>query len=167
VIRRGALLLETMLALAIFVIAAAAVLSLVDGSVTSLRRATMNEQAADLARTAMAKLEAGIATPQGLDGPVYPWLHEAAERGDAGPAAFDEDAQPTGWVLEVDTTPSQFTGLTRVTVRAVRRTGDDRELASYTLRQTVRLGSKGEDKAGEADALLDAISGGPSRGATR
>jgi hypothetical protein len=154
--RRGALLLETMLALAIFVMAGTAVLSLVDGSLTSLNHARLSEQAADQARTAMAKIEAGIATPQTLNGPAHTWLQDAAERGDAGPTIFDEDAEPSHWELGIDTEPSQFAGLTTVTVTASRRSRGEGVLATYTLRQLVRLRSKGEDQAGEADPLVGA-----------
>jgi hypothetical protein len=70
----------------------------------------------------------------------------------------DEDS-PTGespmegWALEVDTEPTQFRGLTRVTIKAVRHVGDDAVEASYTLRQLVRLSGKGEERAGGEDAL--------------
>jgi hypothetical protein len=157
--RPGALLLETMLALAIFIMAAAAILTMVDQSLTGLGRSRLSEQAVDVARTAMAKIEAGIATPQSLHGPVRPWLEEAAQRGDgAGSSVYDEGAGPTPWELQIGTEPSQFAGLTRVTVTAIRR--DDRRgdavAAMYTLRQLVRLGSKGEDQAGEEDPLIEA-----------
>jgi hypothetical protein len=158
--RRGALLMETILALAIFVMAGTAVLSLMRGAAGGLIQAREMEKAADLARSAMAKMEAGLATPQTLNGPVRPWLVEDAEKGERHEGA-DEGAS-TGWELEIDTEKSQFTGLTSVTVRAVKRdeSGGGRASAgmpevSYTLRQLVRLGGKGEDKAGDADPLVE------------
>jgi hypothetical protein len=153
--RRGAMLLETILALSIFIGAGVSIYTLVDGSLTSLQRARMAEQAADLARSTMAQIEAGIATPQTLNGPAVSWRQMAIERGDLGPAAFDEDAAPTEWELQIDSDPSQFEGLTLVSVTALRRSPNDQVLASYTLRQLVRLRDKGEDKAGEMDALAE------------
>jgi hypothetical protein len=152
-VRRGALLLETVLALAIFVMAGTAVLSLMRGAAGGLIQAREMEKAADLARSAMAKMEAGLATPQTLNGPVRPWLVEDAEKGEKHESSVDEGTA-TGWELEIDTEKSQFSGLTSVTVRAVRRPEGGPEV-SYTLRQLVRLGGKGEDKAGDADPLVE------------
>jgi hypothetical protein len=155
--RRGALLMETILALAIFVMAGTAVLSLMRGAAGGLIQAREMEKAADLARSAMAKMEAGLATPQTLNGPVRPWLVEDAEKGERH-EGVDEGAS-SGWELEIDTEKSQFTGLTSVTVKAVKRgeggSGGATPEVSYTLRQLVRLGGKGEDKAGDADPLVE------------
>ena len=60
--RRGALLLEVVLALALFVTAGIAILSMVGQSVGSLKSAREKLHAADLARSAMAKIEAGRST---------------------------------------------------------------------------------------------------------
>jgi hypothetical protein len=167
---RGAILLETMLALSIFIGAAVSIYTLVDGSLTSLQRAHMAEQAADLARSAMARIEAGLESPRSLHGPATSWKQQAIARGDIGPAAFDEDATPTPWELQIDTEPSQFEGLTVLSITASRTAPDGHALASYTLRQLVRLGGKGEDKAGELDDLSAAAEGAASlrpRGASR
>ncbi len=163
-IRRGAILMETMLALSVFVAAGASIFTLVEGSLTSLERTRLAELAADHARSAMAKIEAGIATPQTLNGPMRGWRDEAVERGDLGPAAFDEDARPTAWELEIDTEPSEFPGLTRVSVTALRRGGGDQIVASYTLRQLVRLSARAEDKAGDLDALAEEAARAATRG---
>jgi hypothetical protein len=72
-LRRGALLLEAMFALAIFVMAGSAVLALVGGARQSMERVALDRRAADLARSAMAKIEAGIESAQSLNGPVKPW----------------------------------------------------------------------------------------------
>lgn len=127
---RGAILLECLLALAIFVAAGVSVMALVDQATGSLERVRDVQRAADLARSTMSRLEAGIATPETMSGPVRS-------------IAFDSDAeeQETGWELEVETEPSDFQGLSRVTVRAIKRPfeGADRELASFTLTQLMRL----------------------------
>lgn len=161
--RDGALLLEVMLALAIFVMAGTAILMLVDRTVTGMERVRAMRKAADLARSAMAKMEAGLGTPQSLNGPVRAW--GADEESAAGPSGegtsvkgsgvLEAAATDSGWELRIDTEPSQFRGLTRVTVKAFKSGAGDEAVASYTLRQLVRLSGKGEDVAGGADALAE------------
>jgi hypothetical protein len=158
-VTRGALLLEVMLALGIFVMAGTAILTLVDRTVEGMDRVRLTRHAADLARSAMAKMEAGIETPQTLSGPVHAWSAEEAgfktTSGETrGGGVVDAVPIDSEWELQVDTEASQFHGLTRVTVKAFRRAGEgsDRMLASYTLRQLVRLGGKGADSVGGADA---------------
>lgn len=138
---RGAILLEAILALAVFVIAGSAILNLVRQTMTGLGQSRLTAQAADLARSAMAKIEAGIDTPQTLNGPL--------ERQPG------EESQHSGWELRIETEPSQFRGLTRVTVEAVKRGEGAAESlqADYKLIQLVRLSGKGEDKAGDQDSL--------------
>jgi hypothetical protein len=109
----------------------------------------------------MARIEAGLETPQTLNGPVRAWQpDEGAAAPDGGPrgsGVLDMAPADSGWELQIDTEPSQFRGLTRVTVKALKRAseGSDQTEASYTLRQLVRLGGKGEDTAGSADSLAD------------
>lgn len=158
--RRAGLLLEVIVALAIFVVAGGAILNLVTQTMNGLERTRLTARGADLARSAIAKIEAGIETPQTLNGPV--------ERQAEGSKA--ETSQ--GWELEIGTDASQFRGLTRVQVRAVKR-ASDRVEAEYTLVQLVRLGGKGEDRAGDADSIaeraqqgLDRNGGGAGRGSS-
>lgn len=159
--RRGALLLEAMLALAIFVMAAAAVLTLVDGAREGMGRVRKDRHAADLARSAMAKLEAGLETPQTLNGPVKSWASETAETTVVSIGGDSSEAEG-GWELHIETEPSQFKGLTSVTVRAFRPVAGDPERVegAYTLRQLVRLGGKGEDRVGAEDELTEAAKRG-------
>lgn len=139
---RGALLLEVLLALALFVTAGMAILSMVGQSVGSLRAARDEQHAADLARSAMAKIEAGIETAEVLNGPVPAWREEtdADADGNAGKA--------TEWELSVQTAPSNYPGLTLVTVIARKSAGAG---TSYTLKQLVRALAKAEDEAGGMD----------------
>jgi hypothetical protein len=136
---RGAVLLECMLALAIFVAAGLTIMAMMDRAASSVAETRDAEVAVDVARTAMAKIEAGIATPETLNGPVPAWRDE---RG----ATFDDSLpEGTGWALEISTAPSQFPELTAVTVRAVKQSKNaEEELASYTLHQLVRLAPKAE-----------------------
>jgi type II secretory pathway pseudopilin PulG len=151
-VARGALLLEVLLALGLFVAAGMVVLSTVAQSVRSLQVAREKETAADLARSAMAKLEAGIETATTLNGPVPVWRDEGdTAHVDAGPVV------DSGWELEVETAPSEFEGLTIAVVTA-RRTrpllgSEGASPVSCTLRQLVRLSDRAEDKAGERDDI--------------
>jgi hypothetical protein len=136
---RGAILLECVLALALFVACGMAVLAMVDHAVDSVASTRDTEQAADIARSAMARIESGLATPDTLNGPVVVAENNDGTGGAAAPA--DSGRQARGvWSLEVQTEPSQFQGLTNVSVRAYKQAaGSDQELASFTLHQLVRL----------------------------
>lgn len=149
---RGGVLVEAIFALAIFVGAALTILSSMSQAVAAFKRARDAEQAADLARSALAMLEAGLATPETLSGPIDPArvAHGlAAEHDELGTeAGFDAPE----WELIVDTEGGG--GLTLVTVTA-RRLGARSDVveASYTVRQFVPLGPREADMAGEPDAL--------------
>jgi hypothetical protein len=123
-----------------------AVLAMVDHAVDSVAITRDAEQAADVARTAMARIEAGLATPETLNGPLKSW----------------EEGAPSGsWSLEVQTEPSQFEGLTKVSVRAFKQAaaGSDQELASYTLHQLVRLTEKDDNPGAEPVAPTNPAGG--------
>jgi hypothetical protein len=150
--RSGAVLLEVVLAIAMFVTWGTAILVLEDRSITGLQRARHSEQARDLACSAMARLECGTDTRRTLAGPVKP----------------DQGFQvPTGeWELKVQSEPSQFPGLTTVSVTASRRASGraDAVVASYTLRQLVRFSELPADRPGPDDPLLS-LAGAPASNA--
>ncbi len=109
--RRGALLLEVMLALSIFVAGGLAILALVRGSVNDLQHARQTLHAADVARSAMSRIEAGIDNPASMTGPVDLWDGRAAGESAADFNAMDPSAMPADdaagltdpvWELEVD-----------------------------------------------------------------
>ena len=153
--RRGALLLEAMLALAIFVMAGSAVLALVSGSRQAMERVALDRHAADLARSAMAKIEAGVESAQSLNGPVKPWSADPGSEIVFQVGGDDPSQRGTGWELRIETEKTQFTGLTKVSITAWKRRGSGDEVAaSYTLRQLVRLSGKGADEIGAEDELF-------------
>ncbi len=167
---RGALLLEAILAVSIFVMAGLAISGAVSGSVDSLARSRDDLRAADLARSVMAKLEAGAANLRDLSGPVPLWEDdEAAREGDSTEfegGFADAPARPSLWEVEIETEPSEFAGLTRVSVRAFRwgAEGPGSDVAvEYRLHQLVRLSETGEDRAGAEDALSEAARRGEER----
>jgi len=162
-LRRGAILLEVILSLSLFVMGGMAILGAISQAVRGLEVTSSKQRAADLARSAMARLEAGIVTAESLEGPVPPWTDPSQDSGfsfegeDASWGAMDPSQEPTGWELEVDVEPSPFPGLTLVHIRAVKRPSPESERieADYTLHQLVRLGALGADEAGEEDELMD------------
>lgn len=155
---RGALLMEMMLALAVFVGAALAILSAIGQSASSLAAAKERQRAMDLARSALSRIEAGIDTAETLNGPVPEWQDEesTSEFADTPPA-------PTGWELSIRSTPyggagrgaaGPGGGLTLIEVTALRREpGRAAPSVAVTLRQLVRLGAEAEDRVGDLDDI--------------
>ena len=158
-----------MVALTIFVFTALAVLGAVSQGISSAEQTRDRTKAVDLARSTMAKLEAGLGTPQSLAGPERPWEPEPDPE-----APFDENADfgfseaappPSLWEVEVETVPSEFVGLTHVIVTAAKRASaeSDRVVVSFVLHQLVRLAPEGEDTIGELDDIAtEAIRGAPA-----
>lgn len=133
---RGALLLEALIALAVFVGAGLAVMAVLDQSTEAMIRARDLRQACDLASSALARMEAGIDTAETLDGPVPDWEGLS----DGGVIQAGAGGR---WEIDVATEPSAFAGLTRVTVTAIKRpmSGGERVRASYSMTQLIRQAS--------------------------
>lgn len=158
--RRAGILLEVMLSLAIFVAAALTITTTLTQAVGGVEQARHLTRAADIARSAMAELEAGLKSPLTVAGPVPVWTDE--------PGASDEESlvphatvgggpqssrgEDTSWEIEIETERSSFTGLTLVTLRVLDAEGRGRP---YTLRQLVRLGDEAEDDIGEFDEMME------------
>jgi hypothetical protein len=149
----GAVLLETVIAVAMLLMAAITILGAVNQGMVVMERSRLALRAADLARSAMAEIEAGIATPETLNGPVRAEAAPTATDGDEPPRELSDSLPPeTGWELEIGVSPAPFTGLSKVTIQALKRRGEAIE-ASYTLHQLVRLTAEVDDRAGEAGDL--------------
>jgi len=141
---RGAILLEVLLSLALLVAAGLTILGLASQAAASVEAARDRALAIDLARSALAEIEAGVSSPETMSGPV-------------------ESRVGVGeWGIEVETEPSQFTGLSLVKVRAIRyaRAGSEAEAASVTLQQLVRIGDEEDVWPGETGSGAG-VSGGP------
>ncbi|MGE3107345.1 MAG: hypothetical protein AB7G11_12795 [Phycisphaerales bacterium] len=149
---RGALLLEVMLSLALFVAAGGTVLAVVSQGVGSIRAARERLHALDLARSAMAEIEAGIATVETLNGPAPEWTDPDAE--------VPDDTRESGWELIIETTPTEFDGLTLVSITAARSGGSGIDSSAYTLRQLVRLRDAAPDSVGDVDDVTRAAERG-------
>lgn len=151
-IRRGAVLLEVMLALVLFAAAGSAVLGIVRQAVGTVERSRLRLDGLDLARSAMSMIESGLANAETLSGPVS-----------SGPLAWGaetgglEEAPANGaeWVLEIQTEQSDHPGLTMVSIRAAFESPtDDDNFPSVTLRQLVRIAGGAEGSIGEEDDLF-------------
>lgn len=137
--RSGSVLLEVVVAITVFIGASLAVMASVDRAVTALERTRGVQRAADLARTAMSQMEAGLATPVTLNGPLSVW-----QMGEPNAVPYSGGGGLGEWELEIQTEPSEFLGLTKVTVTALHhRAGGVSVDWSYTLRQLVSLSPSG------------------------
>lgn len=158
---RAGILLEVMVALAIFVSAGLAILGLMDRAAAALESGRLAQSGAEMTRSAMARIEAGLATPETLHGPVQPPVDDI----EIDPGTSDESAR-AGWELEITTEPSSFDGLTKVSIAALRVSpgAGSPVRTMYTLRQLVRLSPSAEDTPGEKDDVTKAAERGDRRG---
>ena len=144
---RGAILLEAVIALAIFLAVAAFVLAASRRSLGVARAAALEARSTDLARSALAAIDAGLVPTAALDGgdgllEAIGWLDPEDAAADA--AGFD--AGRGRWSVEVTMDPSGFAGLTMAEVVAwwsppgMDTAPDDPEAeARVSLRGLVRL----------------------------
>lgn len=153
-VHRGAILLEAVIGLAVFLAVAAFVLAASRQSLDAARATALEARATDLARSALAAIDAGLVPAAALDGgedllEAIGWLEPV------DPAAADPARGR--WSVSVTMDPSGFAGLTMAEVVAwwsppgLDTAPDDPEAeARVTLRGLVRL----------ADA--EPVMGGPS-----
>ena len=152
--RRGALLLEVMLSVALFVGAASFCLVVTRSLFSAMDRADRRQLCVDLACSKMAELEAGLTTLQDLRGE---WSGAIGSRSVDDELALDR-AQ---WQFDVQTSRTEFQGLSLVelTVSELSETaGATRagERVSFTLRQLVALREL-DAEAYEVDDLLEGL----------
>lgn len=138
-LKRGAILLECVLAIAILVAAAVSIMGFSDQAINAAQRAHHERVATDLARSAMAMLEAGVVSAEDLTGDL-----EQLDDGTPDPLPA-----PSGsWRLEVRTQPAGIGELTRVTVIVTRLVpGTDTEQSSFQFHQIVRISARRESPA--------------------
>ncbi|HZW10971.1 MAG TPA: hypothetical protein VFF69_13800 [Phycisphaerales bacterium] len=165
--RHGWVLLELMLALTIFIFTAIAVLGAVSQGISGAERTRDLTEAVNLARSTMAKLEAGLGTVQNLAGPVPAWEPETASDPLLGApdAGFsDIPPAPSLWEVQIETVASEFPGLTQVIVTAVKRPAPESEriVASFALHQLVRLAPDAADALDAFEQGSASTSGVPS-----
>jgi type II secretory pathway pseudopilin PulG len=146
----ASILLEVILAVAIFTAAALVVLRQVSFASDAVQRARDQERAADLARSAMAMIEAGLETPETLSGPMAP--ARVAYGLAAGSRTAPTAESYANWEMTVEVNPSPFEGLTKVRVTAVWGNGTTAERARFSVAQLVRLSASA---GGDSDTPAD------------
>lgn len=136
--RRGAVLLELLVALAVFIVAATTLLAAFGSVAESDARDSTMALAVDLARSRMSEIEAGLISPEDL-------------RPDSGRG---EAVDGSGALLaEAVIARSGFPGLSLVEIRVYE--GTERELR-YTLRQLVAMPNlRDGDRRDDFDANPD------------
>ena len=131
--RAGVVLLDLVIALALFVIGGLAVLTQLEAGTRRVIDAEHRLGAYGVARTALGLLESGALSDRELTGPASDWATPETE------AATPPQAE---WFCEVDLEPSSWPELTLATVR-VRRVPTGSEAEEWpviaTLRQLVPL----------------------------
>lgn len=160
--RRGAILLEILIAFSLFVTAGSIILVSTTSMTAALGHSRDRQVATDLAVSKMAELEAGLTTAELMQDTLV----------DVDLLSADDSArletmsdQPRRWRIVVETEQSRFSPLTNVTIRILDartgRQGDETELA--VLHQLVRLNATSPDEF-ETDPLLDGATATPMGG---
>ena len=154
--RRGALLLEVLLSIALFAGAAAFALGAASSVFDALDRSKRQQQAIDIARSKMAELEAGLITIRDLRSE---W---SGEIGSYEPDVdFDSFRRGLRWEIDVETFPTEYAGLNLVELTVTELsddTGDESAFIpmSFTLRQLMPP-RETEAEAYREDELLEGL----------
>ncbi len=149
--KRGSVLIEVLVAVAILVGSGTAIMAAADRGERLLRTSRDTAHAADLARSLLSAIEAGLVTPQNAPQTVRSNSSGAAWLALDADNNFPEVASDTGHLrAEVDTEPTAYPGLARLTVRVSRSNTDTETSPLFTLSQLVRLSPLGDDTAGES-----------------
>lgn len=158
--RRGAMLLEVMLSLALFVGAASFCLAAMRSLFGAMERIDRRQRVVDLARSKLAELEAGQVTLGELRGE---WSGAVGSRPED--QTLDVESSSPVWEFAVETSPTQFAGLSLVelTVREITAeagaAGEGGGVAdSFTLRQFMAL-RETDTEAYEADEMIEGLPG--------
>jgi len=151
---RGAILLEVMLAIGLFVGAAAFCLGVTRNLFAALDRADRRKLAIDLARSRLAELEAGLVNVQDLRGE---WSGGVGSRPDDAELIATESGPR--WEIDAVTTRTEYPGLSLIelTITAVPPDGVlESHVVSFTLRQLVALREQ-DPEAYEMDEMLEGL----------
>ncbi len=162
--RRGGILLEVLVAIAIFAATAGVVLGMISDALAALSRSQERAAAVDVARSALARLEAGLLTITDLRaGRVTSRLDESPDadsgaEADVGTDRGDrnDDAVRAGLAVDVSTRRADWSGLSLIELRVRRIDADPDSAPLCTLRQLVRLREASEEST-PSDPLRDAF----------
>ncbi|MFG0291542.1 MAG: hypothetical protein ACF8MJ_00145 [Phycisphaerales bacterium JB050] len=136
--RHGLLLLEMVIALAIFVTVGTLILSNIRQALMSTSYAKDIVRAQDLAASIIALVETELDTPENLNGPLPEWDPEEGYFGGALASASGMGFQTAGesWIIEIETAPAGVPGFTSVIVTVSR---EDRQGVIATRESLVPL----------------------------
>lgn len=155
--RHGGLLLETLVALAIFVGVATFSLAAVRDGIIAAERARLRLVAVGLATSRVAEVEAGL---------VSPWTVGEVDAVDQDSTSGAEDAPLR---LEMEASPSEFDGLVRVVVSVYEEAESSDATSPRRLARLVALvpdilgteAGDGDDVSGEASSSPSEPEGRP------
>ncbi len=163
--RRGGILFEVLLSIALFAGAGSVVLGITGSAIKQQELNTRRQQALDLGRSLMASLEAGLTTvadirdglPRKL-GSISDYSERITDRADRG---------LPGWVTSIVTQRTEFPGLSLVEITVREDMPGSRSVAlrdeaqagadgpiSVTVRQLVRLREE-DPEAWEVDEMIE------------
>ncbi len=117
--RSGLLLLEVVIALAIFVAVGTLILSTIRQAMLSTQQARDIVRAEDFAASVLALIESDLDTPENLNGPLPDW---DPEEGFFGGAIAGAAARGFGgmrneeWIIEIETGPAGMPGFSSIIV---------------------------------------------------
>jgi len=133
--RRGAILLEMLLAVVLFAMAGLAIYGALDRAADGAISTRERLRGADLAWSAIAIIECGIARAESLDGPVTE--RSPLWSGPTSGAGVDASSADAEWSLRIESEPGPFRNTTIISVTASRLEGESQR-DWYTARQLVR-----------------------------
>lgn len=117
--RAGLLLLEMVIALAIFVAVGTLILSTIRQALLSTQQARDIVRAEDFAASVLAMIESDLDTPENLNGPLPDWDPEEGYFGGAiagaGALGFGR-ARSEEWIIQIETGPAGIPGFSSVIV---------------------------------------------------
>lgn len=136
---RGLLLLELVIALAIFVTIGTLIMATVRQALLSTEAARDLIRAEDFAASVLAMIVTDLETPEALNGPLPEWSDEEGYFGAGleGASAEGFGAREEEWVIEIDTAAAGVAGFTSITVTVSR---EDRLGVSATREALVEFG---------------------------
>lgn len=144
--RGGAILLECVLALSIFVAAGLSIVALAQRSSDAVHGAAQTGLATDIASSVLAQVEAGILSPEAAKGGVEAWM-ESSGRWKEGSGSWGR------YRVTMDVQPSSFEGLIVVNVRVFAKEASVDGSPLIQLYQVMPLRNDQEDSIGSPDEV--------------
>jgi len=136
--RRGAVLLELVVALGILVMAASVLLAAFTDMSASIERDGLTARAADLARTRMSELEAGLMSIEDLRAESGRHALESS-RSKGGASGVAGAADGDSFRIDATVERTEFTGLSLVVLRVYDASQSGEAMPRFVLRQLVAL----------------------------